>query len=290
MTEPRLSDLPSGTVTFLFTDIEGSTRLERTLREAYSDVLRDHGRLLREAFESHGGREVDTQGDSFFAVFPRARDAVAAAVDIQRALAGHEWPAGADVRVRIGMHTGEASVTDGRYVGLAVHRAARISAAGHGGQILLSSSTRDVVEDDLPAGQRIVDLGEQRLKDLPRPERVHQLVVEGLPHEYPPLKSADDQELAEAAQAVLAPPWWRQRARVLLPLAAAAAAAAIAAAVLLISGGSDAGAAGVRANALGLLDPDGDSIEAEIPVDAGPTGVAGGAGAVWVTNANAGTV
>jgi peptide/nickel transport system substrate-binding protein len=290
VTESRLSDLPSGTVTFLFTDIQGSTRLERELRELYSDVLQEHGRLLREAFERYGGREVDTQGDSFFVVFPRARDAVAAAVDVQRALGDHEWPARGQVRVRIGMHTGEASVTDGRYVGLAVHRAARISAAGHGGQILLSSSTRDVVEDDLPAGQRLIDLGEQRLKDLPRPERVHQLVVEGLPHEFPPLKSAEEQELGEAAHAVLAPPWWRRRARVVVPLAVAAAVAAVAAVVLLVSRGPEAGAAGVRANALGLIGADGNSIDAEIPVDAAPTGVARGEGAIWVTNANAGTV
>jgi class 3 adenylate cyclase len=153
-------ELPGGTVTFLFTDIEGSTRLERELRDRYGDMLADHRRLLREAFGRYSGHEIDTQGDSFFFVFPRARDAVAAAVAGQRALAEHAWPDGQAVRVRIGMHTGEATLDDGRYVGLAVHRAARISAAGHGGQILLSSSTRDVVEDDLPAGQRLADLGE----------------------------------------------------------------------------------------------------------------------------------
>ena len=287
--ESRLADLPSGTVTFLFTDIEGSTRLERELREQYSDVLREHSRLLREAFERYGGREVDTQGDSFFVVFPRARDAIAAAVDVQRALGSHAWPGRCQVRVRIGMHTGEASLSDGRYVGLAVHRAARISAAGHGGQILLSSSTRDVVEDDLPADQRLVDLGEQRLKDLPRAERVFQLVAEGLPRDFPPLKTAEEQELAEAAQAVLAPPWWRRRARVVLPLAAAAV-VALAAALLLVRTGSEAGAAGIRANAVGLIDADGNAIDGEIRVDAAPTGVARGEGAVWVTNTNDGTV
>jgi class 3 adenylate cyclase len=166
------SELLGGTVTFLFTDIEGSTRLERELRERYGEVLADHRRLLREAFARYGGREIDTQGDSFFFVFPRARDAVAASVAGQRALAEHGWPEAGAVRVRIGMHTGEATLDEGRYVGLAVHRAARISAAGHGGQILVSGSTRDVVEDDLPSDQRLVDLGEHRLKDLPRPERV----------------------------------------------------------------------------------------------------------------------
>jgi YVTN family beta-propeller protein len=282
-------DLPSGTVTFLFTDIEGSTRLERELRERYSEVLAEHRRLLREAFERYGGREVDTQGDSFFVVFPRARDAVAAAVAAQRALVEHTWPDGLQVRVRIGMHTGEASLDDGRYVGLAVHRGARISAAGHGGQILLSSSTCDVVEDDLPAGQRLVDLGENRLKDLPRPERVFQLLADGLPTEFPPLKTVDEQELAEAAQAVPTLPWW-QRRRLLVALAGIAAVTAIAASVLVFTLGSDAGATEISANALGLIDADGEAIDAEIPVDAAPTSVARGEGAIWVTNANDGTV
>jgi YVTN family beta-propeller protein len=284
-----LSDLPSGTVTFLFTDIEASTRLERELRERYSEVLAEHRRLLREAFERYGGREVDTQGDSFFVVFPRARDAVAAAVAAQRALVEHTWPDGRQVRVRIGMHTGEASLDDGRYVGLAVHRGARISAAGHGGQILLSSSTCDVVEDDLPAGQRLVDLGENRLKDLPRPERVFQLLADGLPTEFPPLKTVDEQELAEAAQALPTLPWW-QRRRLLVALAGIAAVTAIAASVLVFTLGSDAGATEISANALGLIDADGEAIEAEIPVDAAPTSVARGEGAVWVTNANDDTV
>ena len=191
-TDSQPAELPSGTVTFLFTDIEGSTRLERELRERYSDVLGEHQRLLRQAFDHHRGREIDTQGDSFFVVFPRARDAVAAAVQVQRELESHPWPDGRQVRVRIGMHTGEASLSDGRYVGLAVVRAARISAAGHGGQILLSGSTRDVVEDDLPAEQRLRDLGDHRLKDLPRPERVFQLVTEGLESDFPPLKTPEE--------------------------------------------------------------------------------------------------
>lgn len=285
--ESRVSPLPGGTVTFLFTDIEGSTRLERELREQYSEVLAEHRRLLREAFARHGGHEVDTQGDSFFVVFPRARDAVAAAVAIQRALAEQPWPDERDVRVRIGMHTGEASLDDGRYVGLAVHRGARIAAAGHGGQILLSSSTRDVVEDDLPAGQRLVDLGEQLLKDLPRPERVFQLVVDDLPAAFPPLKTVDEQELAEAAAEAVGrfPPVGRQRL-----LAAGAGAALIAgviiAAVLVIGGGPSAEAADIAPNSLGLLDPGSGGLEEQIAVERAPTGVAAGDGAVWVTNAN----
>ena len=252
-------------------------------------MLAQHSRLLREAFDRYGGREIDTQGDSFFVVFPRARDATEAAVDVQRALAAHPWPAGCRVRVRIGMHTGEASLAEERYVGLAVHRAARISAAGHGGQILVSSSTRDVVEDDLPADQRLVDLGEQRLKDLPRPERVFQLVAAGLPADFPPLKTASEQHLAEAAEGVLATPWWR-RGRIALPLAAAAGAAALVAVLLVLRGESDAVAAGVRANAVGLIDTEGGAIRAEVPVDTAPTSIAYGEGALWVTNANDGTV
>ena len=115
-----MPDLPSGTVTLLFTDIEGSTRLLRRLRGAYADVLAEHQRLLREAFAAHGGREVDTQGDAFFVAFPGAVDAVQAAIAAQRALAGHPWPDGAQVRVRMGLHTGEPTSTGERYVGLAV--------------------------------------------------------------------------------------------------------------------------------------------------------------------------
>jgi YVTN family beta-propeller protein len=289
MGHSRASELPGGTVTFLFTDIEASTRLERELRERYSEVLAEHRRLLREAFQAYGGHEVDTQGDSFFVVFPRARDAVAAAVAAQRALVEHTWPNGRQVRVRIGMHTGEASLDDGRYVGLAVHRGARISAAGHGGQILLSSSTRDVVEDDLPAGQGLVDLGENRLKDLPRPERVFQLLADDLPTEFPPLKTVDEQELAEAAQALAPLSWW-QRWRFLVALAGIVGVTAVAALVLVFTRGSDAGATVISANALGLIDADAEAIDAEIPVDAAPTSIARGEGAIWVTNANDGTV
>ena len=132
--------LPGGTVTFLFTDIEGSTRLLQELGDHYGQVVADHRRLLRDVFQAAGGSEVDTQGDAFFYSFPRARDAVGAAVAGQRALASHEWPRGADVRVRMGLHTGEPTVGDEGYVGLDVVRAARICSAGHGGQILVSET------------------------------------------------------------------------------------------------------------------------------------------------------
>ncbi|HEX4520070.1 MAG TPA: adenylate/guanylate cyclase domain-containing protein [Gaiellaceae bacterium] len=125
-------DLPVGTVTFLFTDIEGSTRLLKQLRERYAEALEEHQRILRETFAAHDGHEIDTQGDSFFVAFRRAKDAVAAAVEGQRRLARHRWPGGAELRVRMGLHTGEPAASGERYVGLGVHRAARISVAGHG--------------------------------------------------------------------------------------------------------------------------------------------------------------
>ena len=165
-----MSELPTGTVTFLFTDIEGSTKLLHDLGGArYGEVLVEHERILRETFAAHDGRLVDTQGDSFFVAFRRAKDAVAAAVDAQRDLAAGSWPEGTDMRVRMGLHTGEPQVGEERYVGLGVHKAARIGAAGHGGQVLLSRTTRELVEDELPQGVTVRDLGERRLKDLERP-------------------------------------------------------------------------------------------------------------------------
>ena len=146
--------LPRGTVTFLFTDIEGSTRLLARLREGYGDVLEEHHRTLRAAFEEHGGHEVHTEGDAFFVAFARATDAIAAAVAAQRALAAHPWPEGVDLRVRMGLHTGEAEVRADDYVGMDVHRAARICSAAHGGQVLVSSATRELVVAELARRRR----------------------------------------------------------------------------------------------------------------------------------------
>ncbi|HEU5064924.1 MAG TPA: adenylate/guanylate cyclase domain-containing protein [Gaiellaceae bacterium] len=182
-----MTTLPGGTVTFLFTDIEGSTRLLQQLGDAYSGVVRDHRQLLREHLGDKGGTEVDTQGDAFFYSFPRARDAVAGAVAAQRALAGHEWPESAEVKVRMGLHTGEPSVGDEGYLGLDVVRAARICSAGHGGQILLSETTRALLGNDLPEGVSVVDLGQQTLKDVQH-ERIYQLAVDG-EQSFPPLKT-----------------------------------------------------------------------------------------------------
>src|SRR5437899_3133879 len=161
---PMRRDLPSGTVSFLFTDIEGSTKLLHELGDAYADALAEHRLVLREAFARHGGVEVDTQGDAFFYAFARAGDALAAAGEAQAALA--EGP----IRVRIGIHTGEPIVTDEGYVGLDVHRAARIAGVGHGGQVLVSATTTGLVDEGL-----LLDLGEHRLKDLTAPERIYQL-------------------------------------------------------------------------------------------------------------------
>jgi class 3 adenylate cyclase len=183
-----MASLPGGTVTFLFTDIEGSTRLLQQLGDAYGDVVRDHRNLLREHLGDKGGTEVDTQGDAFFYSFPRAKDGVAGAVAAQRALAGHEWPDGAEVKVRMGLHTGEPSVGEEGYLGLDVVRAARICSAGHGGQILLSETTRALLGNDLPEGVSVVDLGQQNLKDVQH-ERIYQLALDGGPDHFPPLKA-----------------------------------------------------------------------------------------------------
>ena len=185
------SELPTGTVTFLFTDIEGSTRLAQDLGGDYANVLETQRRLLRDIFSNIGGREVGTQGDSFFVVFHVARVAVEAAVAAQKALAAHPWPHGVRVNVRMGIHTGEAVLLGDDYVGLDVHRAARISSAGHGGQILLSQATQTLIDSELPDSIRVRDLGPHRLKDLQRPERVFQVVHPDLPADFPSLRSLD---------------------------------------------------------------------------------------------------
>jgi len=184
-------DLPEGTVTFLFTDIESSTQLLHRLREGYAVVLADQRRILREAFANWHGHEVDTQGDAFFVAFSRATQAVGAAVEAQRKLAGHSWPEGVEVRVRMGIHTGEPWSAEEGYVGMDVHRAARIAYVCHGGQVLLSETTAALVQDELPPGVSLADLGRHLLRDIHRPERISQLVIEGLPSEFPPLTSLE---------------------------------------------------------------------------------------------------
>src|SRR5919204_3939194 len=302
-----MNDVRSATVSFLFSDIEGSTRLLKQLRGHYGEALEEHQRILREAFGTHGGREIDTQGDAFFFAFDRARNALLAAADAQRALARHDWPEGIQLRVRMGVHTGEAAVAGERYVGLAVHRAARICAAAHGGQVLVSQTTQNLVEDEeaeLP-GLTLRDLGQQRLKDLDRPVRLYQLEGSELLASFPPIRTAEtpfagrEAELAAAAEAVVA------RRRLVLSrrsLIAAALVACIAvAAALAASRGGGSGASLVPANAVAAIDPATNKVVAHAgvgaqpPISQGPgsvaTGrtiaigdgsVAVGAGRVWV--------
>ncbi|OGN80897.1 MAG: hypothetical protein A2X23_06570 [Chloroflexi bacterium GWC2_73_18] len=183
--------LPTGTVTFLFSDVEGSTRLAAQQGDRWPALLERHQQLLRRCFTSRDGVEVATEGDSFFVVFRSAPGAVAAAVAAQQALAAEPWPDGAAIRVRMGLHTGEGTLGGDNYVGLDVHRASRIAAAGHGGQILLSAGTRALAEHALPEDVALTDLGAHRLKDLAMPERLAQLVVPGCPSEFPPLRTVD---------------------------------------------------------------------------------------------------
>ncbi len=187
--------LPTGTITLLFTDIEGSTRLLRQLGPRYADVLADCRALLRVAFEQWHGQEVDTQGDAFFVVFSRALDAVSAAVSAQRALLAHQWPDNVQVRVRMGIHTGEPQAVEEGYIGMDVHRAARIMGAAHGGQVLLSHTTSYLVQQDLPDAVTLRDLGEYHLKDIAGLTHLFQLEISGLPTDFPPLQTTHPQRL-----------------------------------------------------------------------------------------------
>jgi DNA-binding NarL/FixJ family response regulator/class 3 adenylate cyclase len=175
--------LPSGTVTFLFTDIEGSTELLGRLGDRYSGVLEDHRRLMREAVEDAGGTEIDCRGDEFLFVFPDAGPAVETAVRLQHALAAHPWPEDGKVDVRMGLHSGEPTIQGSSYVGLDIHRVARLASAGHGGQVLVSDRTRELADVDAR------DLGWHHFKGLEQAERVFQVVGEGLPAEFPALRA-----------------------------------------------------------------------------------------------------
>src|SRR3954454_12861297 len=175
-----MRELPTGTVTFLFTDIEGSTRLVQALgSDAFRSLLDRHDAILRRSIEDGDGAVVRTEGDSFFAAFPTATGAIRAAVEAQRGLASEAWPENATIRVRMGLHTGEGRLGGDDYVGIDVHRAARIAAAGHGGQVLLFDSTGAPVSRALQDGVALRDLGEHRLKDLPAAERIWQLDIAG---------------------------------------------------------------------------------------------------------------
>jgi predicted ATPase/class 3 adenylate cyclase len=186
-----MTELPTGTVTFLFTDIEGSTGLLQTLGAGYAAVQDEHAAIVRRAVSDAGGVEVSTHGDAFFVAFRSPLGAVQAAAAAQRALAAHDWSPGPPLRVRMGVHTGEGTLGGDDYVGIDVHRAARIADAAHGGQVIVSEATRGLVEHALPAGASLRELGPHHLRGLTDPERLHQLVVEGLESDFPPLRTLD---------------------------------------------------------------------------------------------------
>jgi class 3 adenylate cyclase len=175
-----MATLPSGTVTFVFSDIEGSTPLLTRLGDAYAELIADHRRIVRKTFAKHDGVEIDMQGDSFFFAFARARDAVQAAVEAQRGHVEHEWPGREAVRVRMGLHTGEPAVGDEGYLGVDVVRAARLCAAARGGHVLLSEATRALLGSSLPDGVSVHPLGERQLKGIDEPERVYELSIDGV--------------------------------------------------------------------------------------------------------------
>jgi class 3 adenylate cyclase len=191
-----MPDLPGGTVTFMFTDIEHSTELLKRLGDNYRDVLTSHRRIVREAFTTRDGIEIDTQGDAFFFAFPRARDAVTAAVEAQRAHAAEGWPHGAEVRVRMGLHTGEPAIHEEGYVGLDVVRAARICTVGRGGQILLSETTRALVGSGLPEGVSVFPVGQRHLRGIDEPERVFEIAIDGLEREELPRAEEESVDVA----------------------------------------------------------------------------------------------
>jgi class 3 adenylate cyclase len=198
-----VAEQPRGTVTFLFTDIERSTELVTRLGDRYGDVLGDHRRLLRGAFAEFNGWEVDTQGDAFFVAFDRVKDAVLAAAAIQHALAKHIWPAAPAPKVRIGLHTTEPYISVEGYHGVGVHRASRICAIGHGGQVLLSRSTAGLAADEEFEGIGLADLGEHRLKGIDQAERIFQLTIDGLQKDFPPLDTIEGAGLATETVTVL---------------------------------------------------------------------------------------
>ena len=293
-----LADLPTGTVTFLFTDLEGSTRLLKDLgRDRYARLLEEQQRLLRSAFEDAGGHEIDTQGDAFFVAFGSAAEAIRAAEAGQRVLVAHPWPESARVRVRMGIHTGEPALGSERYVGLGVHRAARICSAGHGGQVLLSKTTHDLLQDEESSEAAFKDLGEQRLKDFDRPERIFQLLVPDLPSDFPPLRTVEaqpaealpfagrEEELAKAAQASVAGAGrWRRRSLLAAALLAIVA-AAVAIPVLAFRGGESQGSESpvtTRVNSVAVIDARTSELVADLPVDELPTPITAGSGSIWV--------
>ena len=265
-----MSELPRGTVTFIFTDIEESTLLLRALGDGYGEVLATHRRLLREAGARHGGHEIDALGDSTFAAFATAHDALGAAIDGQAALAAHPWPDGAAVRVRMGLHTAEPAVSDGAYVGLGVHRAARICAAARGGQILVSGATRSVLVERGAPGPALRDLGARRLKGLGEPERLYEVTA-----------GAAGPSRRDARGRLPLAVVDRNRRAAWVAAAAAVVLAAAAIVVLVTRGGGPGVRALVPADAVGAIDPSSGRVVAIAPVGADPGRLAAAGGTLW---------
>jgi YVTN family beta-propeller protein len=270
-----VSELPTGKISFLFTDIEGSTALLRQLGSGdYGELLAEQERVLRKAVESAGGIVFGTEGDAVFAVFLTTAAAVTAAAAAQRALAAHQWAAGVTVRVRMGINTGEATIENGVYVGLAVHLAARVAAAAHGGQVLLSDAARADVADEMPSDTGLRSLGQHRLKDFETPARLYQLAGPGLPSSFPPPRT-----LTTAA---------RSRRRRLVALVAAIVAAAVLIPVFALGRGSSA--VTVRPDSLVEIDPGSNRVADVVSVGARPGAVTAAAGSLWVANTEDRTV
>jgi class 3 adenylate cyclase/streptogramin lyase len=267
-----MAELPRGTVSLLFTDIEGSTQLQRRLGDAYQGVVESHRLLLERAIAAHEGTVVDRQTESFFAVFSGVRDAVRAAVQAQSAIADHAWPEGGAPTVRMGIHAGEPELAGDRYVGLAVSRAARICAVGHGGQVLLSSSAQSLLADDDRVTLR--RLGAYRLKDFSAPEPIFQVVIDGRPARFPRLR-AEGGGLS--------------RRRWLLVAVALLVAAAVAGAVVALSSGGP-GSVEVGPTALAVVDPKSNKVVDAIELGFKSSLIAAGEGHVWVVDPTGGTI
>jgi YVTN family beta-propeller protein len=262
--------VPAEVVTIVFSDIEGSTQLLHRLRDSYGDVLDEHRRLLRRAYAEHGGEVVETEGDGSLAVFTRPREALDGAVAAQRALTEHSWPEGVDVRVRMGMHTGEVTRAEGGYRGLAVHRAARICAAAHGGQVLLSPATQAFLEDEQLEAIQLRDLGAYPLRDFERRVRLYQPLAPGLRRDSPPPRTQGGRS--------------RRRLAIVAGAPVLVVGAALAGLALMFSGGSGIDTAPV--NSVAVIDPDRNALVESVLVGRRPTSVAAGHGAVWVVSAD----
>jgi class 3 adenylate cyclase/streptogramin lyase len=268
-----VGELPQGTVTLLFTDVEGSTQLQHRMAERYHEVVAEHRRLLEQAFAEQGGIVVDRQTESFFVVFTRARYALQAAAAAQGALAEHDWPDGVQVKVRMGIHSGDPEVAGDRYVGLAVARAARICAAAHGGQVLLSSSARALLTDHDRSALR--SLGPHRLKDFEEPEPISQLIVDGLPSQFPSLRT-------EAASP-------RRKQQLLLAAGLVVAAGAIAGVLLAFSSGGSSSVT-VGPTSLAVIDPTSNRIVDAIDVGFKSNLIAAGEGSIWLVDPQGSTL